>query len=152
MHFAKQRQNLFLMTILLNKIKAGIEDFIDTHKIKALGFVPPTIKREVQLMQFLKTGIDIAIPLINIQKISGKIPIPQKSLSNLAERINNADTTFTIPEMHRYHKILLFDDAVGSGVTLNQIAKKIKEKGVTKYIIGLAIVGSFIGFDVIADV
>jgi orotate phosphoribosyltransferase-like protein len=103
-------------------------------------------------MHYLKTGLAITIPLINIQKIPGKIPIPQKSLSSLGERINNANTTFTIPEEQRYNKILLIDDAVGSGATLNQIAKKIKEKGTSSYIIGLAIVGSFKGFDVITDV
>jgi predicted amidophosphoribosyltransferase len=47
---------------------------------------------------------------------------------------------------------LLIDDAVGSGATLNQVAGKIKDKGVAQKITGLALVGSFKGFDVITDV
>ena len=52
----------------------------------------------------------------------------------------------------QHNKILLIDDAVGSGATINQIAKKIKNKNAAVSIIGLAIVGSFKGFDVITDV
>lgn len=51
-----------------------------------------------------------------------------------------------------FKHVLLIDDAVGSGSTLNQIAEKIKNKEVAKKVTGLAIVGSFKGFDVITDV
>src|SRR5690606_34497845 len=122
---------------------------IEKHKIGAIGFIPPTIKREVQLMKFLKNGLNLNTPAIDIQKISGIIPVPQKSLNKIEERINNADSTFVLPENKKYNKVLLIDDAVGSGATMNQIAKKIKEKGTAKTIVGLAVVGSFKGFDVI---
>ena len=68
------------------------------------------------------------------------------------ERINNADNSFAVFEQRSYNKILLIDDAIGSGATINQIARKLKTQGVCKEIIGLAIVGSFKGFDVITDV
>ena len=52
-----------------------------------------------------------------------------------------------------YNNILLIDDAVGSGSTINETAKKIKQKGICKgRVIGLAITGSFKGFDVISEV
>jgi predicted amidophosphoribosyltransferase len=51
-----------------------------------------------------------------------------------------------------YKNLMLIDDAVGSGSTLNQIAGKVKTKNIAKNIIGLAIVGSFKGFDVITDI
>jgi len=47
---------------------------------------------------------------------------------------------------------MLIDDAVGSGATLNEVAGKIRNKGVARKITGLAIVGSFKGFDVITDI
>ena len=47
----------------------------------------------------------------------------------------------------------MVDDAVGSGATLNEIAKKIRDRKICKgKIIGLAITGSFKGFDVISEV
>jgi predicted amidophosphoribosyltransferase len=52
----------------------------------------------------------------------------------------------------KYNKVLLIDDAVGSGATLNEIAKKIKDLKIAKEVIGLAITGSFKGFDVISEV
>ena len=42
---------------------------------------------------------------------------------------------------------------IGSGATLNETARKIRERKICKgKIIGLAIVGSFKGFDVISEV
>ncbi|MGY8952424.1 MAG: hypothetical protein ACKVJP_03525 [Flavobacteriales bacterium] len=46
----------------------------------------------------------------------------------------------------------MIDATVGSGATLNQIAKKIKNRHISKEVIGLAVVGSYKGFDVITDV
>ena len=152
LHFAKQGQNKFLMKILLQELKPKLEALLKSNKFDAVGFVPPTIRREVQLMKYLETHLNLNLPKIRIQKISGIIPIPQKSLNKLDERIRNAENTFAVTEPVKYNHILLIDDAVGSGSTLNQIAGKIKQKGIAKKITGLAIVGSFKGFDVVTDV
>jgi HTH domain len=152
LHYAKQGQNKFLMKILVGELKPKLDVLLKKHKFDAIGFVPPTIRREVQLMKYLETHLKINLPKINIQKISGIIPIPQKSLNKIEERINNAENTFAVSETVKYKHLLLLDDAVGSGSTLNQIAGKIKQKGIAKRITGLAIVGSFKGFDVVTDV
>ena len=152
LHYAKQGQNKFLMKILLNELKPKLDALLKAQKFDAVGFVPPTIRRELQLMKYLETHLKINLPKIKIQKISGIIPIPQKSLNKIEERINNAENTFAVTETVKYKHLLLIDDAVGSGSTLNQIAGKIKQKGIAKRITGLAIVGSFKGFDVVTDV
>jgi predicted amidophosphoribosyltransferase len=103
-------------------------------------------------MKYLDNHLHIDLPRLKIQKITGYIPVPQKSLSKLDERIRNAENTFTINSQVSYKKVLMIDDAVGSGSTLNQIAGKLKQKQIAKKITGLAIVGSFKGFDVITDV
>ena len=103
-------------------------------------------------MKYFETHLQINLPKIKILKISGIIPVPQKSLNKLEERINNAENSFAISEKVRFDRVLLLDDAVGSGSTLNQIAGKIKQKQVAKEVAGLAIVGSFKGFDVVTDV
>jgi len=152
LHFAKQGQNRFLMRIMMEEIKPRIMKFLDARGADAIGFVPPTIRRELQLMKFMQTQLSLPVPIIEIRKVSGIIPVPQKSLSKLDERIRNAENTFAITERRVFKHVLLIDDAVGSGSTLNQIAGKIKEKGVAQKITGLAVVGSFKGFDVITDV
>lgn len=152
LHYAKQGQNKFLMKILLAEIKPKVDLLLRNNKFDAIGFVPPTIRREVQIMKYLETHLKINLPGIKIQKISGIIPVPQKSLNKLEERISNAENTFAITETVKYNHLLLIDDAVGSGSTMNQIAGKIKQKGIAKKITGLAVVGSFKGFDVVTDV
>ena len=135
------------MKILVDEIKEKVESLLKSLNFDAVGFVPPTIRREVQLMKFIENQLKI-----NIQKISGIIPVPQKSLNKVEESINNAENTFTLPETIKYNNVLLIDDAIESGSTLNHIAGKIKQKGVAKAVTGLAIVGSFKGFDVVTDV
>lgn len=152
LHYAKQGQNKFLMRMLFAEIKKTITDFVAANNIDAVAYVPPTIRREVQIMKVFESYLNLSLPLVRVDKISGIIPVPQKSLNKLEERINNADNTFAVSDTKKFNKLLLIDDAVGSGSTLNQIAKKIKNKGIAKTVTGLAIVGSFKGFDVITDV
>lgn len=152
LHYAKQGQNKFLMSIMLKEIKERVINFVKQHNINAVGFVPPTIRREVQFMKYLQTHLHLPLPVIEIKKLSGIIPVPQKSLSKIEERIRNAENTFAVTEQRQFGHILLVDDAVGSGSTLNQITEKIKKKHTAIQITGLAIVGSFKGFDVITDI
>lgn len=152
LHYAKQGQNKFLMSIMMQEISEQIRSFVKIHKADAVGFVPPTIRREVQIMKYIQTSLKISLPVIDIKKLSGIIPVPQKSLSKLDERIRNAENTFAVTDQRQFKHVVLIDDAVGSGATLNQVAEKIKNKGVAQKITGLAVVGSFKGFDVITDV
>jgi hypothetical protein len=152
LHYAKQGQNKMLMRLLIEEIKQKIQIIIEQYNIDAIAYVPPTIKREIQLMKVLANGLKINLPAIDIVKIGGIIPVPQKSLNKLEERINNAENTFVVRGNVSYNNVLLIDDAIGSGSTLNQIAGKIKNKKLANKIIGLAVVGSYKGFDVITDV
>jgi predicted amidophosphoribosyltransferase len=86
-------------------------------------------------------------------KIKTEIIVPQKTLNKLEDRIENAQKTIIVDENNEYNNILLIDDAIGSGATLNETAAQIKNRKICKgKIIGLAITGSFNGFDVISEV
>lgn len=51
-----------------------------------------------------------------------------------------------------YHKVLLIDDFVGSGSTLNETAGKLKVEGIQE-VIGFAIVGNMdLSYEVINEV
>lgn len=152
LHYAKQGQSLSLMRRLLAEISPRVLAFVKEHQVDAVGFIPPTVRREVQLMKVLAQGLNLPLPVVDIKKLSGLIPVPQKSLSKLEERIDNAKESFAVSDKRSFDHVLLIDDAVGSGSTLNQVAEKIKNKGLAARVSGLAIVGSFKGFDVITDV
>lgn len=151
-HFAKQAQQKTLMEKICLLLKDKLEALILSKKIDAVGYIPPTIKREVQIMNYFKNSFNLSAPHINIKKVSGVIPIPQKALSKIEDRISNANASIIVDDKRIFNRILLIDDAVGSGATINETACKIKYKKIATQVIGFAIVGSFKGFDVIQEV
>ncbi len=152
LHYAKQGQNQPLMQEVIAGTKEKLTALIEKESIDAVGYVPPTIKRHLQLMTALQKGFNLSLPHLNIVKVSGTIPVPQKALNKIEDRIDNARASIVIKETRRFKNILLIDDAVGSGATINETAAKLKQKGIAQKVIGLAIVGSFKGFDVIQEV
>ena len=152
MHYAKQGQNKKLMQIIVDEIKNRVQHLVQLHHIDAVLYVPPTIKRKLQIMHFLQKELNLTVPLIAIKKISNEIVIPQKALSKLFERVANAKNTFIVPTQKKYNKILIIDDATGSGATINEIALKLKTQKVAKHITGLAITGSYKGFEVLSEI
>lgn len=151
--YAKQSQNKILMRELITQIKPSIDRIIKDFKIDGLGFIPPTVKRETQLMRVLEKGLHENVRKVKITKIKTVVAVPQKTLNKLADRIENARNTIVVEDNSLFRNILLIDDAVGSGATLNETAKKIRDKKICRgKIIGVALTGSFKGFDVISEV
>ena len=151
--YAKQNQNMELIRKATEIIKPKIEAIIKEKNIDGICFVPPTVKRKIQLMEEIQSILNLSTNIVKISKIKTEIIVPQKTLSKLSDRVANAEKTFQLLEDKIYNNILIIDDAVGSGATMNEIAKKIKEKGICKgKVIGLAMTGSFSGFDIINEV
>lgn len=151
--YAKQSQNQNLMNEIIQITKPVLEYIVKTFNIDGIGFIPPTIKREKQLMKVLESGLGQNIRRIAMEKIKTDVAVPQKTLSKLEDRIENASHTIVVKENSTFENILLIDDAIGSGATLNETAKKIRNKNICRgKIIGFAITGSFNGFDIISEV
>jgi hypoxanthine-guanine phosphoribosyltransferase len=150
--YGKQSGNKKIIKEIIETIKPRIEKIVKKHKIDAVGFIPWTVKREVQIMRELEKGLRLSTGRIKIEKIKTEITVPQKTLSKLSDRIENAEKTIILTENVKYKNILLIDDAVGSGATMNETAKQIKNRGIAKKVVGIAITGSFKGFDVISEV
>lgn len=150
--YAKQSQSKKLIKELIEIVKPDINKIIKKHKIQAIGFIPPTVKREVQFMRELQKNLNFKQRIISIIKIKTQVPVPQKTLNKLEDRIENARNTIIVDEKNKFNNIILIDDAVGSGATLNETAKQIKHKKIAKKVIGVSITGSFKGFDVISEV
>ena len=151
--YAKQAQNLNLITTLYELIRERVKRLIIDKKIEAVGFIPPTLNRKIQFQKEIEKLLNLQLPKIKIVKVITDIAIAQKSLTRLEDRIQNARHTIFVDEKNKYKNILLIDDAVGSGATLNETAKKIKDKGLCLgKIIGLTITGSFKGFETINEI
>jgi predicted amidophosphoribosyltransferase len=113
--------------MVVDEIKNRFLYFIKTEKMDAILYVPPTIKRKLQIMTYLEKNLQIDLPNAVVKKINNPIVIPQKALSKIFERVANAKKTFVVPEQQSYQHILIIDDAIGSGATINEIALKIKQ-------------------------
>ena len=151
--YAKQSQDLNLIKKAVEMIRPSLEKVIVDENIDGICYVPPTVKRQVQLMEESKKLLGFKISDVSIDKVKTEIIVPQKTLSKVSDRVANAEKTFVVTENRIYKNILIIDDAVGSGATLNEIAKKIREKEICKgKIIGVAMTGSFKGFDVISEI
>ena len=150
--YAKQSQSRKMIDMIFEYTKKDVYALVKKNNVDMVGFIPPTLSRKVQLQKELENRFIFSLPSLNIVKATGEIAITQKSLSKLSDRIINARETIFIDDNKKADTVLLIDDAVGSGATLNETAKKIKEKGLAKKVIGLAFVGSFKGFEVINEV
>lgn len=142
-YYSKMGQSNFLMNVLAEEIRDKVLQFISDQQADAIAFVPPTLGREHQLIKFLKDNFNISLPHIPIKKLNGLIPQPQYSILQLDNKIKNADNTYMVAETRHFKHVVLFDDHTDSGSTLNQLAGKLKLKGIAAEVSGLAIVGSY---------
>ncbi|MFA6392805.1 MAG: HTH domain-containing protein [Candidatus Paceibacterota bacterium] len=151
--YAKQSQDKKMIKNISEEARSPILKLIKKYQIDAVAFIPPTVKREVQLIKELKNQLSLPLMEINLVKAKTEVIVPQKTLSKLEDRIENARKSIFVNDKKTCRNILMIDDAVGSGATLNETALQIKKMKVCSgKIIGLAITGSFKGFDVISEV
>ncbi|MBI5356377.1 hypothetical protein HZB78_02065 [Candidatus Collierbacteria bacterium] len=152
--YGKQSQDLGIIRQTAKESKELIEKIIVFFGIQAVSFLPHSIPRRLQYLKEFRKFLNLKLPEIDLVKAyAGQIPVAQKSLSSLEERIENARKTIMIRDLKpRFESILLIDDAVGSGATLNETAKKLKAIGIAKKVVGFAVVGSMKGFEVIREV
>tara|TARA_R110002050_G_scaffold244268_1_gene380871 strand:+ start:26780 stop:27736 length:957 start_codon:yes stop_codon:yes gene_type:complete len=150
-HYGKQSQSRKLIAEIIELATPRIASIVKEYKIDAVGYIPPTLPREVQIMTELERGFGLKLPHLKITKVKGDIVVPQKALSKIKDRILNTQKSIVVRDTNKYDTVLLIDDAVGSGATLNETALKMVKKGVAKKVIGVAITGSYKGFEVLNE-
>ncbi|MCH8519039.1 hypothetical protein LAT59_04740 [Candidatus Gracilibacteria bacterium] len=154
--YGKSTQNKDLINQSIEEIFSKLECKIKTEKYDAIAITPWSIDRKNQLLKILEIQLKkLNLPFVNIIKYSSSgITIPQKSLKTREQRIKNAKNTIFVDERNigKYKKVFLIDDFVGSGSTLNETAKKLKDEGVSR-VDGFAFVGNLnLKYDIINEV
>lgn len=151
LHFGKMSQSIKLIQEIVDLTKDRLVKLIHEKGIKSIAYIPPTLKRDIQIMKQLELMYNFSLPKIDLQKVSGEIVIPQKALSKIKDRIQNATNSIRVSDKREFDSILLIDDALGSGATINQTACKLKQFGQVKKVYGFAITGSYKGFEVLSE-
>lgn len=153
-YLGKTSQNKTIIKEIVKLVYPAILNIIEKYDIKQVCFIPPTMDRKVQFMDVFKRGLKLNLLEIIAIKVPSLTKVPQKTLRKLEDRIINATKTIAInPNQVIIGNVLIIDDATGSGATLNETARKIKNisKNDVK-VIGYSVIGSYKGFDVISEV
>jgi len=145
--------NRVLMKNIVGKIQESVNIIISQYQIDCVAFIPPTVARKTQLMTFISQNINVPFDKITFSKVKTLVPIQQKSLKKIEDRILNAKKTIIVSSAQRYNNILLIDDVTGSGATLNETAKKIISQGIAQKVYAFTITGSAKAgvFDIISE-
>lgn len=154
--YAKQVGDKPLIDQISDNARPIIEKIIRRYKIEAVVFIPPTVPRPLQFMDELKKRLSFSIPEIDLAKVvPGDIPIPQKTLSNLEDRVINARDSIFLKTNTQFpfNNVLLIDDVVGSGASFHETAVKLKNSKIgLNSIIAFALVGNIKGYEVIREI
>jgi len=148
------RANATVMNYIVDSITESIQYLLKNYQIQAVAFIPPTVSRKVQILDYIAKKLQLSLPTIKLEKKSGLVPVQQKSLKNINDRILNAKNTIVVVPSASYDNVLLIDDVTGSGATLNETARKFLEKGIAQKVLAFTVTGSAEAndFEVISEV
>ena len=147
------RTNKVLMTKIVEKMQESVDLIVSQYKIDCVAYIPPTVARKTQLMTFIVKRLNVPCEKIYFSKVKNLIPVQQKSLKKVEDRMLNAQKTIIVDSVQKYNNILLIDDVTGSGATLNETAKKIIAQGMAQKVYAFTITGSAKAgvFDIISE-
>lgn len=143
--YAKQSQQIWLINKCIDLVYLKIQCLVQHEHIDAIAIIPPSITRINQFLKIVSQRLQaLDLPFITLSKFyRHKIPIPQKSLKTREQRIRNAQETILVNhiDIDIPRKVLLIDDFVWSGSTLNETAAKLKALGI-ETVVWFAFVGN----------
>jgi len=127
---AKGAQDADLAAELFTAIEPLVRQAVASWDIDAIAFIPPTISRALQLQDVLKNFFNFDQRCINISRLEADKLVPQKYLQIIPHRVSNIRRSMHIEHTEQFRNILLVDDAITSGATMNEVARKLRESGV----------------------
>lgn len=153
-HVCKTSPAPKFMNLICSLIGPDIKTLLHQLKIDTICWVPHSIKRPSPFLPTVRKHLALDLPEIQVRKIfAGSIPVPQKSIARLEDRIENARSTLYVDPLNlKIKRVLVIDDAIGSGATINELSKILTRTFHPQEIHAYAIVGSYKGFEVISQV
>ena len=152
---AKSAEQVGLMERVVGDQASVIGRIIEEYKIQQVAFVPHSLPRKRPFLKEVERMLQLSLPRVELIKAyTGEVLVAQKSLSKLSQRVINARETILIKDRSQVlagGRVLVIDDAVGSGATMQEVAEKLKRAG-AEMVVGYAVVGSMKGFEVIREV
>jgi predicted transcriptional regulator len=133
------QSNTALMMEIVQEVQPALEWIIKDKEIEAIIFVPPTVLRKTQLMTFVKNRLNYEVPTVFVKKNDSLLPVQQKNLSTLKEKIKHAGASFQVKKNQQYKNILIIDDVLDSGATIQAIAQKLIAQEIAQRVFALTV-------------
>lgn len=149
-YWGKKLQNKYLLETGIEYGIDIISEYIQTHNIKYVVYTPPTLKREFQFPNILRSMLRkkqiILSEICAKKRESPQITLKPQKDTKWEDRIINARVSILVEEVKNLEEIteiLILDDNFITGATVNSIAEKIRNQGYTKKITVITLTGSF---------
>ncbi len=95
----------------------------------------------LELSKYLRKLYDFNILVDSSLLLRSRNTAPQKKL-NAKQRLKNVNNAFTVSETYKYKSVILLDDIMTSGATLNEASRILKAAGIKRvYFLTTSIVG-----------
>lgn len=121
------------MKHLYEKVFANITNLIKYKSIDTIAVIPNNVARQRSFNEYIYTRLQSDFPdmqYIWFDKNDFSDKQPQKTLRDICKRLENANKLYDIhadeAQLQEIKNILLIDDVVWSGATMNIMSKKIK--------------------------
>jgi len=152
----KNEENIEIILKIAKCISPSLNSIIKENKIEYIAFIPPTKIRKVQFIDVIRSALELNLVNIELKKCNlTQKQAEQKSLRDYASRYANAKDSIilTDPNLKINGNVLIFDDVVETGVSVNECANIIDKFAITEIkIFGYAIVLNQGGVDCICDI
>ncbi len=131
-HAAKASKNAVLQMEIFRQTERQIHDMITEYGIEAVAFVPGATDVGKTFMKQWQQTLDLPLPHINLVRVAQDTNVPQGAISLQRDREDYTSYTMVPGDHRRFRHVLLLDDSVISGTTINQAAQSLLKEEVTE--------------------
>jgi len=131
-HAAKTSENAVLQLEIFKQTERQIHEMITEHGVEAVAFVPGSTAAGKKFIRQWQEALDLPLPHVNLVRVAEDPGVPQKAISLQVDREDYAQRTLVPGDHRRFKHILLLDDRIISGTTINQAAKSLIKEDVAQ--------------------
>jgi len=142
LYTAKHSGNALMQLQLFRETERQIHEVIEEYGIDAVAFIPGCTSQGKALMNRWKEALDLPLPHVNLVRAIEENPLSQDRISLQSDRELAAEGTLAVSDHRRFQHVLLLDDEVLSGTTIQHAAHSIKESEVAETVSAYALIFS----------
>ncbi len=137
---AKNSGNALLQLQLFRETERQLQEYIADYGVDAVAFIPGSTMQGKDLMKRWKETLDLPLPHVNLVRAIEENAVPQNIISLQTDREQAADGTLAVADHRRFRHVLLIDDELITGTTMQNAAQNIQEAGIAERVSAFAMI------------